>query len=163
MIPSGRFIYGFSAKDTIFNGRFSVNVPARIVAYQKKVQLPNGANVAVSAGTQFIGGRGTPLSQQFKPIFGVQLRFGSVGDGNIVFAGDGFHCKQRVPVPLGWAGVTYPKLDLETYATIKIPQLTTRYSVQNDGFIGQPQGFGAVQQDDALHVHVQGINAVIRL
>lgn len=55
----------------------------------------------------------------------------------------------------------------QTYTSVRIPQLTTRYSVHNDGLaLGTPVGFaGRGQQqaeDNALHVHVQGINAVVR-
>lgn len=109
------------------------------------------------------------LMRNFKPFCGVQLRFGSVGSGNIVATGDGFHLKQRLPIPVGLIGLKYPKFDLETFTTVKIPQLTTRYSVQNDGFTyGSPMSvgdaaFGAGRGNDAFHIHVQGVNAVMRL
>ena len=171
LIPSGRFVYGFSVKDTILGGRFSVNVPARVIAYQKNLFLPNGMNVALSAGAQYVDGiHAESLSSRIKPICGLQLRFGSVGSGNVVYSGDGFSVKQRVPLPLGLLNLDYPKIDLETFATVKIPQISSRYSVQNDGLtLGSPlpiggAGAGAARADaDTLCVHVQAINAVIRL
>ena len=174
LIPSGQFVYGFSAQDTLFNGRFSANIPGRVFAYEKHVGLPNGMNVAVTAGAQYVGARGLPgisFRDHFKPLCGFQLRFGGVsrGDGDVVYSGEGFSVKQRVPLPLGLLGLRYPAVDLETFTTVKIPQMTSRFSVQNDGFgLGAaPQGFGgiggAVREDNAFCLHVQGINAVIRL
>lgn len=172
LIPSGRLVYGFSAKDTIFHGRFSINIPGKVVAYQKNLFLPNGMNVSVSAGAQFIDTLpGEPLTKRIKPMCGIQLRFGSGGDGNIVYAGDGFSVKQRVPLPLKLLGVEYPKVDLETFTSVKFPQISSRYSVQNDGLtlgtpppVGGAGAAGAVREDaDTLCVHVQAINAVIRL
>lgn len=58
---------------------------------------------------------------------------------------------------------------MQTFTSVRIPQLTSRYSVQNDGFsLGTPLGVGGglqvpQREGDALHVHVQGVNAVIRL
>jgi hypothetical protein len=64
-------IYGFSAQDTIFNGRFNVNVLAKVIAYSKHVTLPNGMNVTVSAGSQYIGpGHGSTFKARFKPLCG---------------------------------------------------------------------------------------------
>jgi len=158
-------------QDTIFNGRFGVNVPGRILAYKKKLRLPNGANIAVNAGAQYLHGHGTSFLHSFKPFCGFQMRFGSFGDGTVVYAADGFRVKQRVPVPLNWLRLDYPKFDLETYATVRIPQLTTRFGVQNDELIslGSPFSEGRDSSnsrglmDDSLHLHIQGINAVIRL
>lgn len=104
-------------QDTLFHGRFSVNVPARILAYEKKICLPNGTNIAASAGFQHLGGGlDTPLRQRFRPILGAQLRFGSVGDGNMVYSGDGFSLKQRIPLPLHKFKLRYPRVELEVGA-----------------------------------------------
>ncbi|EFN53463.1 expressed protein [Chlorella variabilis] len=152
--------------DTIFHGRFSLNVPARMVEYRKKFQLPNGTGLAVSAGLQHIGGdwdlSSRSLRSQFKPLVAAQFNFGSSSGGNVVFAGDGFNVKQRVPIPRRWVGIPYPRFELETYATIKVPQLTTRYSLQRDGMrSGFPDSIG--EEQDPLHLHVAAANFVIRL
>lgn len=165
-LPDTRLICGFSAKDTIFHGRFSLNVPARMVEYRKKFQLPNGTGLAVSAGLQHIGGdwdlSSRSLRSQFKPLVAAQFNFGSSSGGNVVFAGDGFNVKQRVPIPRRWVGIPYPRFELETYATIKVPQLTTRYSLQRDGMrSGFPDSIG--EEQDPLHLHVAAANFVIRL
>ena len=40
-------------------------------------------------------------------------RFGSVGGGNVVFNGDSFSLKQRLPLPLRRLGLRYPRFELE--------------------------------------------------
>jgi len=127
LIPSGRFIYGFSARDTIFHGRFNVNVPARIVAYSKNVTLPNGMNVTVSAGSQYIGpGHGSSFKSRFKPLCGFQIGFAGGQEGNVIYSEHGLTMRQAVPLPLHLLGIKYPRLDLETYTSIKIPQMGSR-------------------------------------
>ena len=196
LIPSGQLVYGFSVKDTILGGRFQANIPARVLAYSKTLTLPNGMNVALSLGGQYLGSGDNPLlrlpfKQRFKPICGFQLRFGGgAGEGsNVVYNGDGFSVKQRVPLPLGMLGLRYPRFELETFTSVRVPQLMGRYSVHNDALgLGRPVptgggggtvlgggggGGGFVSsllapalQDasgDALTVAVNGINAVIRL
>ena len=55
----------------------------------------------------------------------------------------------------------------QTFTSVRIPQLTSRYSVHGDGLtLGEPLTGGAGRQqreDDALHVHVQAVNVVARL
>lgn len=198
LLPSGRFVYGFSARDTLLNGRFSVNIPAKVAAYSKELPLPNGMWVSVTAGLQHVGGGGGAIGnavngalgnnifgRNFKPICGFQLRSSPMAGagGNMVYSGDGFSVKQRVPLPLGLLGLEYPRFDLETFTSVRIPQLTSRFSVF--GMQAPPRGVGggigggglsfgnalgalgqAMQQepeDDAFTVHMQGVNAVIRL
>ena len=85
-LPSGRVVYGFSAKDTILNGRFSVNVPSRVLEYRKRLTLPNGTCLAISGGAQYVvvgGGGGQRLSDRVRPFLGAQLLLGGVGNGNM--------------------------------------------------------------------------------
>lgn len=187
LVPSGRFVYGFSARDTLLNGRFSVNIPGRVAAYSKDLQLPNGMWVSATAGVQHVGsgggGGGGIFSRGFKPLCGFQLRSSPMAGagGNMVYSGDGFSVKQRVPLPLGLLGLQYPRFDLETFTSVRIPQLTSRFSVF--GLQAPPRGGGgggggfsfgaplaqalggaaAALEDDAISVHMQGVNAVIRL
>ena len=84
MLPSGRLVYGFSAKDTILNGRFSVNVPSRVLEYRKRLTLPNGTCVAISGGVQYVGGGGgRSLADRVRPFLGAQLQLGGIGSGNM--------------------------------------------------------------------------------
>ncbi len=89
-------------------------------------------------------------------------------------SGDGFSVKQRVPLPLGLLGLNYPRFDLETFTSVRIPQLTSRFSVF--GMQSPPRGLGGgggllgalgaaaqAPEDDSFTVHMQGVNAVIRL
>lgn len=171
LIPSGRLIYGFSAQDTIFHGRFNVNVPAKIVAYTKNVTLPNGMNVTVSAGGQYIGpGHGSTFQSRFKPLCGFQIGFAGGKEGNVIYSENGFSVRQAVPLPLHLIGVKYPRFDLETYTSIKIPQMGSRGHGADAFSFGNPvPGFGVgggrarSEDDDAFCVHVHGLSAVIRL
>lgn len=170
-LPDLDVVYGFSCKDTLFHGRFSVNVPARMVEYRKKFALPNGSMLAVSAGLQHVPGGGRwdarPLRDQFRPMISMQLQLADMsgrGSGNIVYTGDGFNLKQRVPIPSSWTGLQWPKFELEAYANLRIPQLTARYSVQRDGLRhGVPSTIGDGDAQEPLHLHISGANVVLRL
>jgi hypothetical protein len=164
-------IYGCSIKDKIFYGKVSLNVPARMLEYRKKFILPNGAAISIGAGSQFIGGGDYLLSKSnFTPILGMQLLMGGLGGqgSNAVFAGNGFNVKKRVGVNaiLGLAGIKLPgNFELETFSDIALPQLTTRYSVQNDGFARGGGGGMVLGAADGqpLHFHVGQMNCVLRL
>lgn len=197
ILHSGKFVYGFSVRDTLLNGRFSVNVPARLLAYQKNLGLPNGMVACLSAGTQYVGGGavGSTVTTRphFKPYYGLHVRFGGGVDhddeqrhGHVIVGPEGgFQIKQRVPVPLSllWPGLgRFTKkhgvgLDIETYSTIKLPHFGGG-GLDGRGLGGGGLSFGSPVPDtvfhsggavlgrnenDALHLHVQGINAVIRL
>ncbi|KAL4459124.1 hypothetical protein ABPG75_013989 [Micractinium tetrahymenae] len=168
-LPDLGVVYGFSCKDTLFHGRFSLNVPARMVEYRKKFALPNGSTVAVSAGLQHVGARWDtrPLQDQFRPMLSMQLHFADLsghGSGNVVYTGDGFNLKQRVPIPSRWTGLKWPKVELEAYANLRIPQLTARYSVQRDGLRrGVPSTIGDGDAQEPLHLHISAANVVLRL
>lgn len=168
-LPDLNVVYGFSCKDTLFRGRFSLNVPARMIEYRKKFALPNGSTVAVSAGLQHVGDRWDtrPLRDQFRPMLSVQLHLADLsgrGSGNIVYTGDGFNLKQRVPIPSRWTGLKWPRVEVEAYANLRIPQLTARYSVQRDGLRhGVPSTIGDGDAQEPLHLHISGANVVLRL
>ncbi|KAI3424109.1 hypothetical protein D9Q98_009470 [Chlorella vulgaris] len=167
-LPDLRLVCGFSCKDTLFHGRFSVNVAGRMVEYRKKFQLPNGTGLAVSAGLQHTAGWNDlttrPFRDQIHPTLAAQLTLGSGSSGNVVMSGDGFDCKQRVPIPRRFTRLQYPRFELETFATIKVPQLTTRYSVQRDAHrYGVRSGFGLGDEQQPLHLHVAAANLVVRL
>ena len=126
--------------------------------------------VSLSAGSQYIGpGHGIGFKSRFKPLCGFQIRFGGGQEGNVVYSGDGFSVRQAIPLPMHLVGIKYPRFDLETYTRVKIPQMGSRG--HNDAFsFGTPMeamsgGGGAArnEDDDAFHVHVHGLSAVIRL
>jgi hypothetical protein len=167
LIPSGKLMWGFSAQDTILNGRFNVNFGAKIVAYSKNVTLPNGMNVALSAGSQYIGpGHGSTFKSRFKPLLGFQIGLaGGQGEGNVVYSAEGFSVRQAVPLPMHLLGIKYPRFDLETWTSVKIPQMGSRGHSSAFSF-GSP--FGEAERprrddDDAFCVHLNGLSAVIRL
>jgi hypothetical protein len=53
------------------------------------------------------------LRDHFRPLLSAQLSFGAGPGGNVVMTGDGFSCKQRLPVPRRWTGLSYPRFELE--------------------------------------------------
>jgi hypothetical protein len=168
LIPSGKLLYGFSASDTILNGRFNVNIPAKIFAYSKNVTLPNGMNITLSAGSQYQGpGHGSTFKSRFKPLCGVQIGFAGGQEGNVVYTQDGFSVRQAVPLPLHLVGVDYPKVDLEMYTSVKIPSLGSRGHESPFSFGAPVPGFDGggrrSEEDDAFCVHVHGLSAVVRL
>lgn len=130
-------------------------------------------NVALSAGSQYIGpGHGIGFKSRFKPLVGFQIRFGGGQEGNVVYSGDGFSIRQAIPLPMHLVGLKYPKFDLETYTSVKIPQIGSRG--HNDAFsFGTPVptmdgsssggGGGRNEEEDAFCVHVHGLSAVMRL
>lgn len=164
-------VYGCSIKDKLFNGKVSLNIPARMLEYRKKIILPNGAAISIGAGSRFIGGADSLLSKNnFAPILGMQLLMGGLGGqgSNAVFAGNGFNVKKRVGVNalFNLVGVKLPgNFELETFSDIALPQLTTRYSVQNDGYTGGGGGGMMLGAADGqpLHFHVGQMNCVLRL
>ncbi|GAB4813282.1 hypothetical protein N2152v2_000328 [Parachlorella kessleri] len=131
-LRTGAITYGFSCKDNIIGGRFSVNVPDRLLEYRKKLRLPNGASIALSGGCQYVEAGGPQLRDRFKPMLAVQVQLGDMGAGNAVWSGDGFDLKNRISTPL----LDYPKLEFEVYSSVKVPLLTARYSIQHGGTVG---------------------------
>jgi hypothetical protein len=128
-------------------------------------------NVALSAGSQYIGpGHGSTFKSRFKPMMGFQIKFGGGQEGNVVYSQDGFSVRQAIPLPMHLVGIKYPRFDIETYTSVKIPQMGSRG--HNDGFaFGAPvpdlNAWGAgderKEEDDSFTVHVHGLSAVIRL
>lgn len=167
-VGTKQFIYGCSIRDTLFNGKVSMNIPARLIEYRKQFYLPNGTSLSIGAGTRYIGGGATAFSNDnFRPILGAQLLFGGFGAGsNTVFSGNGFNIKKRLPLNglLKLAGVSFPlNVELETFSDIRIPQLTTRYSVQNDGMGLGGMGVGVANGSQPVQLHIGQVNAIIRL
>ncbi|KAL6782287.1 hypothetical protein ACKKBG_A06235 [Auxenochlorella protothecoides x Auxenochlorella symbiontica] len=164
-LPDGRFIYGFSCKDTIFNGQFSVNIPAKALEYRKRIGLPNGLYLSANAGVQHVG---TSLRQsvreQFRPFLGAHLQLGgSASNDDVVFGGaGGLSWKQRIPVPMKLAGLRAPRAAVEAYTNVKLPSLTTLQSLDGDNAFEQPYGLQA-ESGQALTVHIDHYNLVFEL
>lgn len=165
-------IYGCSIRDNLFNGKVSLNIPARMLEYRKKFTLPNGAAISIGAGSRFVGGGETLFSRSnFAPMLGMQLLMNDLGGigSNAVFSGNGFNVKKRVGVNgiLGLVGVKLPgNFELETFSDISLPMLTTRFSTQNNGFDGSRGGGGmrlGAADGQPLHFHVGQMNCILRL
>jgi hypothetical protein len=176
-------------QDRVLKGKFAVNVPGRMLAYQKSLPLPNGTFVSLSAGVQYLDRenallrQGSTLARYIRPFYGLQFKLGHPEGheqsggvfNNMVWTGSGLHLRQKFPLPLGLLGLPkYPRFDVETYTRVTLPALGGSGANgvpdgSGGGFtLGQPPlpprtPAGVVPEKEPLHIHVQGINLVMRL
>lgn len=61
-----------------------------------------------------------PFRDQIHPTLAAQLTLGSGSSGNVVMSGDGFDCKQRVPIPRRFTRLQYPRFELEARACLAV-------------------------------------------
>lgn len=142
------FEYGCSAKDVLFGGRISLNIPERQIEYTKRVGIPN-------AGQLVVTGNCTLRNNQITPHVGVQFEFGGdihtsglLGNGhtNAVFTSNAVDVRQRLTIVRG--------LGVEVCGAITLPMPTARYNY-NSGMLAIGEG--------AFHFHVAEVNALLQI
>lgn len=143
------FSYGCTAKDVIFGGRISLNVPDQSIEYRKRVHMPNGTQLVFAGSCAW-----QSPTRRLHPSFGVALEFGGEtttpllpnSTANAVWAGNHFDVRHRFTIARG--------LGAEVCGGVSLPVPTARYT-HSSGTLSLGEG--------AFHLHVQEVNAVLKL